>query len=79
MAIGLTCCFRYGDARRLDRVGFGGEDDGEKSNLKVIISSGYNVETAGQGSPTRRGIVYFQKPYKFEMLSKIVRDCLDRA
>jgi CheY-like chemotaxis protein len=50
-----------------------------KPNLKIIISSGYNVEMAGQGSPNIGGIVYFQKPYEFEVLSKIVRDCLDRV
>jgi CheY-like chemotaxis protein len=50
----------------------------EKPRLKVIISSGYNVETAGQVSPTAGGVVYFQKPYEFEVLSKTVRDCLDR-
>jgi PAS domain S-box-containing protein len=51
----------------------------DKPNLKVIISSGYIVETAGHGKPTAGGIVYFHKPYEFEVLSKIVRDCLDRA
>jgi CheY-like chemotaxis protein len=51
----------------------------EKNNLKVIVSSGYNMEMAGQGSPTAGGIVYFQKPYEFEVLSKTIRDCLDRT
>jgi CheY-like chemotaxis protein len=51
----------------------------EKPNLKVIISSGYNVETAGHGKQAAGGIVYFQKPYEFEMLSKTIRDCLDRV
>jgi CheY-like chemotaxis protein len=50
----------------------------EKPSLKVIISSGYNMEMAGQGSPTAGGIVYFQKPYEFEVLSQTIRDCLDR-
>jgi DNA-binding NtrC family response regulator len=49
----------------------------EKTNLKVIISSGYNVETAGLGKPAAGGIMYFQKPYEFEGLSKTIRDCLD--
>jgi DNA-binding NtrC family response regulator len=49
-----------------------------KSNLKVIISSGYNVEMAGHGKQAAGGIVYFQKPYEFEDLSKAVRHCLDR-
>ena len=47
----------------------------EKPNLKVIISSGYNME----GHPSPGGIVYFQKPYDFEILSKTIRVCLDRA
>jgi DNA-binding NtrC family response regulator len=51
----------------------------ENPNLKVIISSGYNVELAGQGSPSPGYIVYFTKPYEFEVLSKIIRDCLDRV
>jgi DNA-binding NtrC family response regulator len=49
-----------------------------KTNLKIIISSGYNVEMAGHGKPTAGGIVYFQKPYEFEVLSQTVRNCLDR-
>ena len=48
-----------------------------KPNLKVIISSGYNVETAGHSSQSAGGIVYLKKPYEVEMLSKTVRDCLD--
>jgi PAS domain S-box-containing protein len=48
-------------------------------NLKVIISSGYNVELAGQGLPSPGDIVYFTKPYEFEVLLKTIRDCLDRA
>jgi CheY-like chemotaxis protein len=51
----------------------------EKPNLKVIISSGYNAEMAGQGRPAAGGIVYLQKPYGVEVLSKAIRDCLDRA
>jgi signal transduction histidine kinase/ActR/RegA family two-component response regulator len=51
----------------------------EKPALKVIISSGYNVEMAGEGCSNPGGIVYFQKPYEFEVLSKTIRDCLDRV
>ena len=51
----------------------------EKSNLKVIISSGYNVEMAGQNKPGEEDIVYFQKPYEFDALSKKIRDYLDRT
>jgi FixJ family two-component response regulator len=51
----------------------------EKSNLKAIISSGYNVEIALHGKPATGDIVFFQKPYEFEALSKTIRDCLDRG
>jgi CheY-like chemotaxis protein len=49
-----------------------------KSNLKVIISSGCNVEMARYGKQAAGGIVYSQEPYEFEDLSKAVRHCLDR-
>ena len=51
----------------------------KKPDLKVIISSGYNVDLAGHSSQTIGGIVYLQKPYEFDVLSKAVRDCLDRT
>jgi CheY-like chemotaxis protein len=41
-----------------------------KSNLKIIISSGYNVDMAGHSSQTAGGIVYLQKPYEVEVLSR---------
>jgi CheY-like chemotaxis protein len=47
----------------------------ENPNLKVIISSGYNME----GHPSPGGIVHFPKPYEFEILLKTIRDCLDRV
>jgi hypothetical protein len=49
----------------------------EKPNLKVIISSGYNAEIAGQARTAADGIVYLQKPYEIPLLSKVLRDCLD--
>ena len=51
----------------------------EKPDLKVIISSGYNAEIAGHGRPTAGDIVYLQKPYEAEILSKTIRGCLDRT
>jgi PAS domain S-box-containing protein len=51
----------------------------EKRNLKIILSSGYNTEMPGQASQTTRGIVCLQKPYEFDVLSKTVRECLDRT
>lgn len=51
----------------------------QKPNLKVIITSGYNEEMAGQTRPVDGGIMYLQKPYPIEVLSNLVRDCLDRT
>ena len=51
----------------------------QKPNLKVIISSGYNVEMTGQGRPLAGGVTYLQKPYEAEVLSKAIRDCLERS
>jgi CheY-like chemotaxis protein len=49
----------------------------KKPSLKVIITSGYNADLAGQATPTAGGIRYLQKPYPIEILSKVVRECLD--
>jgi CheY-like chemotaxis protein len=49
----------------------------EKPGLKVIISSGYSSEIAGQSRLAAHGILYLQKPYRVEILAKTVRDCLD--
>jgi len=49
----------------------------QKPGLKVIISSGYSTETAGDSTLAARGVIYLQKPYRVEFLSKAVRDCLD--
>jgi PAS domain S-box-containing protein len=48
-----------------------------KPALKVILSSGYNVEMAGQATAGPEGFMRLPKPYKIEVLSKAVRDCLD--
>ena len=50
----------------------------EKTDLKIIISSGYNTKIDSHDSLERAGITYLQKPYEFETLSKALRDCLDR-
>ena len=49
----------------------------EKPNLKVIISSGYSAEIAGESRLDADGIAYLQKPYPVGALAKTVRDCLD--
>jgi PAS domain S-box-containing protein len=51
----------------------------EKPGLKVIVCSGYNVEIAARGNLPALDIVYLQKPFQIEVLSKVIRDCLDRA
>jgi PAS domain S-box-containing protein len=49
----------------------------EKPGLKVILSSGYNVEMAAQSLSAAGSVLYLQKPYEVEVLSQMVRDCLD--
>jgi CheY-like chemotaxis protein len=51
----------------------------EKPDLKVIISSGYNMELAGQGAQAAGGMLYLQKPCELEVLSRSIRKCLDSA
>ncbi|MGA2177574.1 MAG: response regulator [Verrucomicrobiota bacterium] len=50
---------------------------GEKPELKVIFSSGYNAET-GKGPPLIEGENFLQKPYSPQKLAQTVRNCLDR-
>jgi len=49
----------------------------KKPSLKVILSSGYNAELAGQSRSIIGGIAYLQKPYQIEVMSKMIRECLD--
>jgi DNA-binding NtrC family response regulator len=49
----------------------------ENPGLKVIYSSGYSPETAGQNLTLDDGMYFLQKPYGLETLAKVVRDCLD--
>ena len=50
----------------------------EKTDLKIIISSGYSTEMTEPGKTAAKGIVYLHKPYRASLLGKTVRDCLDR-
>jgi CheY-like chemotaxis protein len=45
--------------------------------LKVIIMSGYNLEFALQGIPTKDQIHYLSKPFETSQLAQLVRRCLD--
>jgi two-component system, cell cycle sensor histidine kinase and response regulator CckA len=49
----------------------------QKPRLKVIIMSGYSLEIAQQGLPTKDHIVYLPKPFPGMTLIKAVRQCLD--
>ncbi len=51
----------------------------QKPGLKVVISSGYNAELVGLGSPRAKGIRYLPKPYPVSALWRAVRECLDQA
>jgi signal transduction histidine kinase/ActR/RegA family two-component response regulator len=51
----------------------------EKPGLKVIISSGYNSDMAGQAMTGTTGVGFLQKPYEIAALARTVRECLDGA
>jgi len=48
-----------------------------KPRLKVIFTSGYNVEDLGGDLDHKNGLNFLQKPYSRFTLAKAVRDCLD--
>jgi two-component system, cell cycle sensor histidine kinase and response regulator CckA len=48
-----------------------------KSNLKVIITSGYSEETTSDYGKPMEGIMFLQKPYTIRIISKAIRDCFD--
>jgi two-component system cell cycle sensor histidine kinase/response regulator CckA len=49
----------------------------EKDTLKVLIATGYRLETSG--APVGRGFAYLEKPYEMAALAVAVRACLDEA
>jgi PAS domain S-box-containing protein len=49
---------------------------GEKPELKVIISSGYSEEIIQHGQPRKPGTTYLPKPYEGKTLGATVRSCL---
>jgi signal transduction histidine kinase/CheY-like chemotaxis protein/HAMP domain-containing protein len=49
----------------------------QKPRLKVIFTSGYNVEEFGADPSFRTGSRFLQKPYSRSTLAHAVRDCLD--
>jgi len=48
-----------------------------RPNLRIILSSGYNPEMTKPDKPNTKDIMLLQKPYQFEVISKVVRECLD--
>jgi two-component system, cell cycle sensor histidine kinase and response regulator CckA len=48
-----------------------------KSNLKVIITSGYSEGTTDGSEKPMEGLAYLQKPYTIRTISKAIRDCFD--
>jgi DNA-binding NtrC family response regulator len=50
----------------------------EKPKLKVICTSGYNVEVASRDFPLEEGVNFLAKPFGTHMLAQTVRDCLDQ-
>jgi len=50
---------------------------GEKRDLKVLYSSGYSIEVAGQDFGLTDGMAFLKKPYKPSSLALKVRECLD--
>jgi len=50
-----------------------------KKDVPIILSSGYNEETATQKFPSNRQLAFLQKPYEFQTLLKKVKELLDKA
>jgi FixJ family two-component response regulator len=50
----------------------------EKPALKIIYTSGYNVNYLDTQFIRNGGGVFLQKPYTRSTLAQAVRDCLDR-
>jgi CheY-like chemotaxis protein len=48
-----------------------------KPPLKIVFTSGYSLEIAGQDFMLREGYNYLQKPFQPLTLAQTVRQCLD--
>jgi signal transduction histidine kinase/HAMP domain-containing protein/ActR/RegA family two-component response regulator len=49
-----------------------------KPSLKIIFTSGYNVDDIGTDLPDREKMKFLQKPYSRSTLARAVRECLDK-
>ena len=47
--------------------------------LKVIYTSGYSRDVAGQGFPLQDGVNFLSKPFQAAKLAQTVRNTLDGA
>ena len=51
----------------------------DRSDLKVIFSSGYSCDLFGEDSVLDSDTNFLQKPYRLNTLAQMIRDCLDGA
>ncbi|MHB8522950.1 MAG: response regulator [Limisphaerales bacterium] len=51
--------------------------EAQRSDLKVLYSSGYSADLVAQRMIIQEGVNFLQKPYTVEKLAQAVRDCLD--
>jgi len=51
----------------------------DNPEIKVVFTSGYNVEIVGKDFSLHEGVNFVQKPYHPMKLAKAVRDCLDNV
>ena len=49
----------------------------DRSGIRVIVTSGYNVEMFGKALNRKDGLTFIQKPYHSQQLLRCVRDSLD--
>ena len=49
----------------------------KKSDLKVLLTSGYHLEALRQKFAFHKGIRFLPKPFSPEKLARLVRECLD--
>jgi two-component system cell cycle sensor histidine kinase/response regulator CckA len=50
----------------------------ENSRLRVVYTTGYSPDAIESNFPLREGINFLAKPYRPNLLAKVVRECLDR-
>ena len=48
-------------------------------NLKVVISSGYSIETTRLSVTWEQDVTYLPKPYSMGLLAAVIRKCLQQT